>query len=189
MKKNIKINEKQRNILLIVICYLLIFNRALIKNVIGTFYKCVNKIRKKEINYNEKIEKTLEKYSNEASYIKNHKTEVLIGTLITFIQRTLMFSITYVVYKGLGFSGISYFELLLLQIFTQIAIEGLPLPGGTGALEAITNKLYLTIFGNLAVVGTVLTRTLSFYLPLIIILIIIIAETKINYSKKKESII
>lgn len=173
------------DILVIIFCYLAIFNKALVKKIIESFYKIVNKFKKKKVNHKEKTEKILEKYSKNANYINKHKKDIIIGTIITFIQRILMFSITFIVYIGLGLKGISYFELFLLQTFTQITIEGLPLPGGTGALEKVTSDVYLSIFGELTIVGTLLTRTLSFYLPLIIVMMIIIIGTKLCYSNKK----
>lgn len=172
---------------IIVVCILMMYHKALIEKVVSIFYKIVNKVTKKNIDRTEKISQALEKYSKNANYVKHHKKEVLLGTILTFIQRIFMFSITYVVYRGLGLSGISYFNLLLLQTFTYITIEGLPLPGGTGALEAIINNVYLGIFGELTLVGTLLTRTLSFYLPLLVVMMIIIVVTRVNYSSKKNS--
>ncbi len=170
------------DIIIIIICYLLMFNGPLIEKIIRLFYKISNKVRHKNIDYEEKIKTVFSKYKNNADYIKQHRLVVFVGIIITFIQRMLMFSITFVVYIALGFKGISYFHLLLLQTFTQIAIEGLPLPGGTGALEMIITNVYISIFGSLNVAGTLLTRTLSFYLPLLIIMIIIIFVTKFKYS-------
>lgn len=173
------------DIIAIIICYLLMYNKVLIKKIIKFYYKCVNKIIHKEVDCENKIKIILEKYSNNAEFIKKHKKEVIIGTIITFLQRTLMFSITYIVYRGFGFKEIPYWNLLLLQIFTQITIEGLPFPGGTGALESIINSTYRSIFGELSIMGTILTRTLSFYLPLEITMVIIIVVTKKFYFNKK----
>lgn len=172
---------------IVVLGYLLIFNKALVEKIIRFFYKIIYKITKKDVDYEKKIQEITDRYSNNAEYIKGHKKDVFVGTIITFIQRMLLFSITFVVYIALGLKGISYFKLLLLQTFTQIAIEALPLPGGTGALEAIINNVYLSIFGSLTVAGTVLVRIFSFYLPLVITMFIIIFTTKFRYKKRSKS--
>jgi hypothetical protein len=155
------------DIIIIVFCLLLMFSKKLIVKIIYSFYKILNKITKKEINIQEKA--------------KSHRKEMIIGTIIIFIQRILMFSITYVIYRGFGFNEISYIRILLLQVFIQITIEGLPFPGGTGAIETISNNIYITIFGELTVVGTLLNRTLSFYLPLMVIAIVIVIVSRKKY--------
>jgi hypothetical protein len=157
------------------------FSKKLIVKIIYSFYKILNKITKKEINIQEKAKNIIERYCNNANYIKSHRKEMIIGTIIIFIQRILMFSITYVIYRGFGFNEISYIRILLLQVFIQITIEGLPFPGGTGAIETISNNIYITIFGELTVVGTLLNRTLSFYLPLMVIAIVIVIVSRKKY--------
>jgi hypothetical protein len=169
------------DIIIIVFCLLLMFSKKLIVKIIYSFYKILNKITKKEINIQEKAKNIIERYCNNANYIKSHRKEMIIGTIIIFIQRILMFSITYVIYRGFGFNEISYIRILLLQVFIQITIEGLPFPGGTGAIETISNNIYITIFGELTVVGTLLNRTLSFYLPLMVIAIVIVIVSRKKY--------
>lgn len=174
------------DVIVTIVCYLLMYNRVVIQKIVKMYYGFLNRITHKDTNYEEKIEDILKKYSNNAEFIKNHKKDVAIGVAIIFVQRILMFSITYVVYRGLGFNEISYWNLLLLQIFAQITIEGLPLPGGTGALEAILNNIYISIFGGLTIISTVLTRMLTFYLPLVITMIIIIVVTRRKYLSTRK---
>lgn len=173
------------DLLLIIACYFLIFKQKVVKKVLTVLYKIGNKLRLKTDS--DKVEETLENYRKETLYIKGHKKEVIIGMLITFIQRIFMFSIAFVIYKAFGFNSYNFIDLLVIQISVQLAIEGLPLPGGTGASEHLYKILYIDIFGiTLASTGMFLTRLFSFYLPLIVICIIILIVTRVCYYNEKS---
>ena len=126
--------------------------------------------------------------SNCSKHLKIHpciyKKTIVISIIITFIQRILLFSITYVIYKSFRFNTLNYFEILLLQIFVQIACEGIILPGGVGVSEFISKYLFKTCFGVYFTAAMVICRTLSFYFPLIILLFIILIVTKKYYFQK-----
>ena len=96
-----------------------------------------------------------------------------------------MFSIAYVVYRSLGFGAYSYFDLLTIQISVQLAIEVMPLPGGAWLSENMIYSMFVLIFANkYADVGMLLTRTFSFYIPILIsgfvVLMNILFKKRIN---------
>ena len=120
------------------------------------------------------INTILKKYRDELKFINSNKKIVILNFLLTFIQRILLLSIAFVIYKSLGFNKYTYFDLLAIQISVQIAIEALPLPGGVGLSEKMFQDIFITIFGiGVADVGMLLTRTFSFYIPLLVSGIII----------------
>lgn len=158
------------DLLIVVICYFLIFKQKLIRKSlnklisIGSHFK-VFKTKLECIN----VDETLKRYSDEIKFIKSHKKIVLFNFILTFIQRLLLFSIAYVIYRALGFNSKTYFDLLIIQVSVQISIEALPLPGGAGLSEGMFHNIFLILFtSKLADVGMLLTRTFSFYIPLII---------------------
>ena len=169
--------------IVILVCYCMMFNQKLIHEFLYLGNKIVSKVTKGRRDYSDKIDVAMEDYMQEAKYVRSHRMEVFLSIVITFIQRICLFSIVYVIYRELGFSASSYFEMLSLQIVAQITIEGLPLPGGVGALETISDILYEPTFGKLAISGMVLNRTLSFYIPLVVSFIIIFVVTDMNYKK------
>ena len=123
------------------------------------------------------IDEVFNKYNDEIKFIKTHNKTVIISFIITFIQRLILFSIIYVVYHALGFNKYSYFDLLIIQVGVQIAIEALPLPGGAGLSENMLHDSFLIIFASkLADVGMLLTRAFIFYIPLVLSGIIILIE-------------
>ena len=75
----------------------------------------------------------------------------------------------------------------MLQVSVQVAIEALPLPGGAGLSEGMLHNLFVMLFASkLADVGMLLTRTFSFYIPLIVSGIIILIYNIIVKQKLKH---
>ena len=169
------------DVAVIVFCYLLLFNQKLVRKILVFGNAIIAKLTKGKYDYSNKIDTTLEDYIHEAIYMRTHVKEVIISTIITFIQRTCMFAILYVIYKALGLKEYSFLNLLNIQILAMVSIEGLPLPGGVGALEEIQNTLYKGVFGKLATTAMVLNRTFSFYIPLIVVMIVIIVVSRRQY--------
>lgn len=152
------------------------------------------KIIRKRIK-NKRIEDIIEKYNDEIKTLKKNKKALLVSFVVTFIQRLTLFSIAYVVYKALGFNKYSYLDLLTIQVSAQTAIEVLPLPGGACLSENMIRDMFTKIFNeNLADVGMLLTRTFSFYIPLLVSGFIVLVYTTIikrrnkNINNQKEKI-
>ncbi len=171
-------------VLLTVFYGLLLYNQKLIKVLFSLIYRVYYKLTNKDRDYKEKVNTVLEQYSREASFIKGNKKTILIATIITFTQRIFMFSIVYVIYRGLGFNSMSYFEMVLLQIFVQISCEAIFLPGGTGVSEYVSGNMFITIFGVLSTTGMLLFRLLTFYIPIFLIALMYVVFTIINKIKK-----
>lgn len=173
------------DLLLVIIGFLLLFKTSFIKSI---FIKFVSFFKKVKI-FKHKLSKidtdeVIEKYKDEIEYIKSHKKTVFFTFIITFIQRLLMFSVIYVVYRALGYNTYSYLQLLIIQISVQVAIEVLPLPGGAGLSEGMLHNIFVTIFTiELADVGMLLTRAFTFYVPLVICGLIILSEFIIRKTK------
>ena len=96
---------------------------------------------------NKKIH-TINKFIDEYSYsiklfIKNKKA-LFLSIILTIIQLTVFFSISYCVYKAFNLNGLSLFEVLSLQVFLYMSVSPIPTPGNVGANEVA----FLTIFAN-----------------------------------------
>lgn len=158
--------------------FMLLYKTKWIKKIYLSLVYFANKleIKKKKIDKKE-IDAVLKKYKDEIVFVKTHKMVVFITFLITFIQRIVLFSIIYVIYISLGFNKLSYFDLLAIQIIVQITIESVPLPGGVGVSEGMLHGLFVMIFASkMADVGMLLTRTFTFYIPLILSGFILLLE-------------
>ena len=135
------------------------------------------KIFKNKFKDDENESEVMNRYKDEIHFIKTHKILVFFTFIITFLQRLALFSIIYIIYRALGYSEYSYLELLIIQLSVQISIEALPLPGGAGLSESMLHNIFTLIFSvEMADVGMLLTRTFTFYVPLIICGLIIFGE-------------
>ena len=176
------------DLVIVIACLFLVFKQDLIKK---TLTKLVNLGKKFRI-FRKKAEsidvgETATRYKDEINYISSHKKTVIINFVITFVQRLLLFSVAYIIYRALGFNEYSYFDLLLIQSIVQVSIEAFPIPGGAGLSEGLLHNMFVMIFASkLADVGMLFTRTFSFYIPLMICGITILIYGML--AKKKENI-
>ena len=161
------------------------YNQKLISKILTIIYKIYNKFTNKNIDYNTKIDEITKSYVDEAIYLKENVSTLFLTTILVFIQRTILFSIIYFIYRSLNTNIVfNYFDILLLQLFVQISLELCILPGQTGISEYITSILYLTIFDTLAIHGMILNRLFIFYLPLLISFVLILINVKVLYKSK-----
>lgn len=176
------------DIIIVVGCFLLLFHQGILRSILKFFLKILMKIpylrRKLEhVDVDEKVTS----YARQMGYIKKHPQEVFLTFAITLVQRILFFSIAYIVYRGMGYSGVDYFELLAIQITVQLTIEMYPLPGGAVVSETMFRDMFVTIFGiGIAEVGMLFTRLFAFYIPLIISALVIVIMTIIERRRYVE---
>ena len=175
------------NVLLVIVCYMLMFKQRYIKRILNIILKIGSKFKifeKRVKSFN--LEEFLDKYKGELKYLKNNKRTTFFTFVITFAQRLILFSTAYVVYRALGFDSFSYLDLLSIQVSVQLAAGVMPLPGGTVLSEATFKNIFINIFGlKYADVGMLLTRTFSFYIPLLICGLAIIINV-ISYRIKNK---
>ena len=177
------------DIFITIACLLLMYDQKIISKILTIIYKIYNKFSSKKIDYNSKIDEITRAYVDEAIYLKENIGTLILATILVFIQRTILFSIIYFIYKSLNTNiNLGYFDILLLQLFVQISLEICFLPGQTGINEYITSILYLTIFDTLAIQGMILNRLFIFYLPLLISFVLIMINSRFLYKSKKEII-
>lgn len=126
-------------------------------------------VPQKAYHFKEKAEGQLDLYRRGAQMIKR-KPRVFIGAVLTsLVQIGALHSVTYCAYRALGLSGQSFITLFLLQAVLFISVSALPIPGAVGASEGGFLLLYATIFSRANVsAGMVLSRTMSFYLPVVL---------------------
>lgn len=105
--------------------------------------------------------------------------------LITFIQLTAYFSITFFIYKSLNLSGSNIFEVICLQSFLYMAVSFIPTPGTTGGSEIGFILLLSHVFpANIIGTALILWRGISYYFSLIFSGIFSLSITTL--SKKKS---
>ena len=159
------------NVVLVVILLMVMFSQRTIRTC---FYRIENIMvrihlwRQSEARQ-EKVEQFLAGYQQTVAFLKSHKRMIVMTIAGTFLQRFSVFVMTYVVYRGLGLSGVAVLDIVLVQAAVYIAVDMLPIPGAQGITEAMYRCVFQNIFvGNYLVVSVCITRGVSFYLMLLV---------------------
>ena len=165
--------------------FLLIFKISLVENIYNKLISFLGRFKIFGGKFkNTDTTEVMNRYREEIEFIKTHKKTVFLTFVLTFIQRLLLFSIIYVVYRALGYNTYNYLNLLIIQLSVQIAIEALPLPGGAGLSEGMLHHLFVMIFSiEMADMGMLLTRAFTFYVPLLLCGIIILMKCVLGKKK------
>lgn len=169
-----------------------IFSRRVTNGIISFLVKLMKFFRIKNIEERkEKLEIGLQKYQKNAKEIRNRKPVVLKNLVRTYIQYLSLFSVTYCVYRALGFNEYNMFSLIATQSVLYGTVSGIPLPGSVGASESAYLALFEHIYKdkNLLETAMVVDRFINFYLLVAISFIVAIINdiyVKVKYQKNKE---
>lgn len=192
------------NIFIIVFLFLCTFKNTWVesfgKRLIIWLYKI--KLIKRPYKVMRKFNLKMQNYKEQAILLKKNKKEFMLALLCNFIQRISMFCVAYFVYLSLLVAypeilGHTFIELFAIQVLIGLSVDSLPLPGGMG----ISEYLYLITYGliyNFTINGVetslvpsamLLTRIVSFYIPLIVTSIIVILKyiTVLIKKHKKQN--
>ena len=145
---------------------------------------------KKHEMWVEKINRICDTYVIGSSYVKENAVVVAKVFGMTLIQRLCLFAVTWVVYKSYGLTGVSFIDIVTMQVMIAIAVEMLPLPGAAGVTEASFLVVFEEIFGEALVKpALLLSRGLSFYAVLITGgLVTLVAHIRVMRSDKALNI-
>ncbi len=118
-------------------------------------------------NMEEAQRKTVEqinRYKEGALIIRDNPRAILLILLVTFIQHSANYSVTYFVYRALGLRGISFWTIVGLQAISYIASSSIPLPGSVGVAETASLLILNNIFPvNLLTRAILIIRLIGFY--------------------------
>ncbi len=129
------------------------------------------------------IDEEMDAYHKDFIFIKQQPIVVLKMVIMTVLQLTVYFSISYVLYLGFGLSGTSWFTIISCQAYVLMISAFVPLPGALGAAEGSYAAFYSGIFGSYVGISTFIWRFLTFYLPIIIGLVTTLCMNR--HEKKK----
>ncbi len=163
------------NVVLVAVLLMVMFSPGIIWSCFCGIEKVMIHLRlwKETESRRDRVELFLSGYRETVDFLRKHKR--LIGVTIagTFVQRCSVFVLTAVVYRGLGLSGTAVLDVVLVQAAVYIAVDMLPVPGAQGISEAMYRSVFRDIFvGNTLVVSVCITRGISFYLVMLIGLVV-----------------
>ena len=159
------------NVICVIVMFLLVFQQTLASRMIIGLVKGLEKIhvlRRKEERIR-KLEDSMMEYHKAAAVIQEHKKLIAGMFGVTLVQRLIHFSITYLIYRGLGLSALGIVDVVALQCVISIAVDMLPLPGGMGISEGLFLSIFRKIFtGGLLYPAMLLSAGISYYALLLI---------------------
>lgn len=134
------------NVFILFIGMLIVFSPKKMKFIVNFIIDilCRLRILKKIKNKKSLINLYIDEYSHSIKMFIKDKKALALSLVLTFIQLSIFFSIAYCIYKAFNLSGLSYFNILTLQVFLYMAVSPAPTPGNVGANEIA----FLTIFAN-----------------------------------------
>ncbi len=173
---------------LLVLCGLLIllFSKKLSQAFINLIIKVLKLFKYSKITeFNDKANKILETYNQGATYLKEHQLIMLKSLLIATIQVIFYYSVTYFVYLSFGLHEYNYLKIISIQALLLVSTSSIPLPGAVGISEHAFLTINETMFKMAFLPSAlILSRGITFYIVMLLALIIIIANT--IYLKRKN---
>lgn len=144
-------------------------------------------ILKKAGSKKARLDHFMENYQQALVFFKKHKDRMLVVFLGTIVQRGAVFALTYVVYRGMGMSGVPPLTIMCLQASVYIAVDMLPIPGAQGITEAMYRRAFLEIFTAGHVTASMcISRGVSFYLMILVGLVVTLYQFYINKPGEKK---
>lgn len=124
-------------------------------------------LRLREKDLEGRLHRWMGQYCSAAGYLKDLRClgRVL---LMTIVQRTLLFLVSYLALRAFGIKILSPLDAALLQGMISLGTDLLPLPGGTGANETMFLSIYTPLLGETALPVLLVCRGISYYAQLLI---------------------
>ena len=159
-----------------------IFSKRLSKGLMNFALKVLKFFKFKNIEEKrQKFEDELYKYQQSAIYIRNNRKLMLITLLTTLLQFTIYYSITYWVYRALGFNEYNIAQIITMQSVLFATVSGIPSPGAVGVSEGAFIEIFRNVYPKHMISSAVLlNRGINFYLYVFICGIV----TIINHFKR-----
>lgn len=172
------------NIFMIVMCFLGAFKTNWVRAIGLRLILWLHKIHivKRPVKWVRTLYRKMDEYEVGAKLIKSHKMDFTKALLCNFVQRIALFSVTFIIFiayfKAFNLHYHSYWELMGIQVLIALAVDSLPLPGGVGISEYLYLLLFGTIYADPEMIASamLLTRAVSFYIPVIVCALISILE-------------
>lgn len=116
-----------------------------------------------------KIDHFVMEYSQNLELLKKAPLQALKMFCLSFVQITMFFSITVMIYNALGLSGAGLIQIITLQAIVYMCVSFVPIPGTLGASELGFNAVLSTVFTSHFIgLAMILWRFISYYLSLLI---------------------
>ncbi len=118
----------------------------------------------------ENTEKSLEEAYVGIKYLLKEPVLLVKVSLVTFVQLTVYFSMSWIIFAGFGLENNDFFTVISCQAFVYLISSFVPLPGAIGAAEASYVAFFNYVYGqpSMVALSAFVWRFFTFYLPIIL---------------------
>lgn len=127
-------------------------------------------------HWQEKFDEFIDDYKQATGFALEHKLKMARIILTAMIEIVAYMATTYFVYRGLGFSTVGFWEMTCLQAMLSVSVAFIPLPGASIASEGGFYAIFTKYFGGSRLVGMLIWRALTYYMTILIGLVIVIID-------------
>ena len=117
----------------------------------------------------ENLDKSIDNFREQFIYMKSEKKMVIKMFVTAVIQSIAYYSITYMVYRAFGNTGVTFWQIIPTQAFLLLIMTFIPTPGSGLGAEGGFYLLFQSIFKHGTINMSILFwRIYTFYLPIIV---------------------
>jgi uncharacterized protein (TIRG00374 family) len=147
-----------------IIIVLLAYTDIFVKKIGEFILKLMHKLRLFKNLTKDELFFHIDDYVKNIDDIKNNKKKMVILVILTFIQLTIYFSITYWIYLAFKQEGATYLDILSIQTIIYVVVSFIPTPGGAGATEGTFYILFKAFFNRgVLLYAMALSRLIVYY--------------------------
>jgi len=170
------------NMLVIMFLISLVINEKIVFNVIKSIILLLSrfKIIKDSNKKIDDVKVVISDFRAQLNLMKKEKIMIFKVALYTAIEITVLYSITYVVYRAFGQHTTDFITILSAQTILTLVTVYMPTPGAGVAAEGGFYIMFKTFFSaNTIELSILFWRMYTFYLPIIVGLIFLMNKPKI----------
>lgn len=158
-------------ILLLLLCRLCMVSRQSIKNLGAMVVSALHKLRiiKNKEKRMESVYAFVDRYDASMKLLKSNPLMMIKALLVNIAQRFAYVAVGYCVYRSLGFSSMSFFDIMAIQIILMVSVNSIPVPGAVGVSEGSFISIFRSIYTRVLLVpAMVMTRLFNYYICFIL---------------------
>ena len=160
------------NVVFVAALAVLVFMPKLAHRLVRKIFAMLSKIRflhLTEARLN-RVENSMNVYQEASGLIRSNMPTIIATQLLTFVQRLILFSLTWLVYVSLDLHGAHFITVTARQAVVSISSDMLPTPGGLGFAEFTYMHVFLPVFGDelMTTVSLTMSRGFSYYFLVIV---------------------
>lgn len=169
-------------------------NKNIIIKIAKPFIKLGSKIKIGRIHFVKdydssitKMEGSVSNFSNQFNAMKKEKLILFKMYIFNILELLAYFSIPFMIYKAFGNTGVNYIQIITIQTYLLLFMSFIPTPGSGLGAEGGFALFYSTIFASGLSLAVLFWRIYTFYLPIIVGIIVFASMNKKEIDKELKN--